>query len=168
MPFTGTGSGIQNANDVFFSGLASNNTLRYNTTTSKWNNVPLSVSSAEIANNAITEAKLAISNAAAVNLFIGWDGSNLSWTSVSKSAVGLANVDNTSDANKPISTATATALAGKAPLSHSHTIADLPAGSVVSTSGSTRPTSRTDIVVIWTGAADPGASALNGDIWLGA
>jgi hypothetical protein len=32
-----------------------------------------------------------------------------------KSAVGLSNVDNTSDANKPISTAQATALAGKEP-----------------------------------------------------
>lgn len=32
-----------------------------------------------------------------------------------KTAVGLANVDNTSDANKPISTATATALSGKEP-----------------------------------------------------
>jgi hypothetical protein len=32
-----------------------------------------------------------------------------------KSDVGLANVDNTSDANKPISTATATALSGKEP-----------------------------------------------------
>ena len=34
--------------------------------------------------------------------------------SVSKSQVGLGNVDNTSDANKPISTATRTALNGKA------------------------------------------------------
>ena len=33
---------------------------------------------------------------------------------LTKSAVGLSNVDNTSDANKPVSTATATALAGKA------------------------------------------------------
>lgn len=32
---------------------------------------------------------------------------------VTKAQVGLANVDNTSDANKPVSTATATALAGK-------------------------------------------------------
>lgn len=36
--------------------------------------------------------------------------------SVTKGQVGLSNVDNTSDANKPISTATATALAGKADL----------------------------------------------------
>ncbi|HJP81025.1 MAG TPA: hypothetical protein VJ841_01355 [Candidatus Saccharimonadales bacterium] len=38
-----------------------------------------------------------------------------SWQTLDKTAVGLANVDNTSDANKPISTATQTALNGKAP-----------------------------------------------------
>jgi hypothetical protein len=35
------------------------------------------------------------------------------WTTLDKTAVGLANVDNTSDANKPISTATQTALNAK-------------------------------------------------------
>ena len=38
-----------------------------------------------------------------------------------KTDVGLGNVDNTSDANKPISSAVATALAGKAATSHTHT-----------------------------------------------
>lgn len=37
-----------------------------------------------------------------------------SWQTLDKTAVGLANVDNTSDANKPVSTATQTALNGKA------------------------------------------------------
>ncbi len=37
------------------------------------------------------------------------------WSEITKAAVGLGNVDNTSDANKPISSATATALAGKEP-----------------------------------------------------
>lgn len=37
-------------------------------------------------------------------------------TGITKSHVGLGNVDNTSDANKPISTATQTALNGKEPL----------------------------------------------------
>jgi hypothetical protein len=41
---------------------------------------------------------------------------------LSKSDVGLGNVDNTSDVNKPISTATQTALDGKAETSHTHTI----------------------------------------------
>lgn len=39
--------------------------------------------------------------------------------------VGLANVDNTTDANKPISNATQTALNGKAATSHTHTISDV-------------------------------------------
>lgn len=45
--------------------------------------------------------------------------------STTKAQVGLANVDNTSDANKPISTATQTALNGKAALVHTHAIADV-------------------------------------------
>jgi hypothetical protein len=44
------------------------------------------------------------------------DGTSRSWGTVSKTTVGLANVDNTSDANKPVSTATQTALDLKAPL----------------------------------------------------
>jgi Major tropism determinant N-terminal domain/Phage tail repeat like len=41
-----------------------------------------------------------------------WRGDK-SWQTLDKTAVGLGNVDNTSDASKPISTATSTALAGK-------------------------------------------------------
>lgn len=43
-----------------------------------------------------------------------WRGDK-SWQTLNKSAVGLSNVDNTSDANKPISTATQTALNSKEP-----------------------------------------------------
>lgn len=39
--------------------------------------------------------------------------------------IGLGNVDNTADADKPISTATQTALDGKADMSHKHTISDI-------------------------------------------
>jgi hypothetical protein len=42
------------------------------------------------------------------------------WQTLDKTAVGLANVDNTSDASKPISTATQTVLDGKAAVSHGH------------------------------------------------
>lgn len=45
--------------------------------------------------------------------------------SVTKSQVGLGNCDNTSDANKPISTATQTALDAKAASSHTHAIDDV-------------------------------------------
>lgn len=41
MPFTGSGSGIQNATDVFFSSPAQDNVLLYNNATSKWNNSSL-------------------------------------------------------------------------------------------------------------------------------
>lgn len=44
---------------------------------------------------------------------------------LAKGDVGLGNVDNTSDANKPVSTATQTALNGKAAATHSHAIADV-------------------------------------------
>ena len=45
--------------------------------------------------------------------------------SVTKAQVGLGNVDNTSDLNKPISNATQSALDGKASLSHTHGKEDL-------------------------------------------
>lgn len=44
---------------------------------------------------------------------------------VTATQVGLGNVDNTSDANKPISTATQTALDGKANSVHTHTAANI-------------------------------------------
>ena len=44
---------------------------------------------------------------------------------LAKADVGLGDVDNTSDAAKPISTATQTALNGKANTSHSHAVADV-------------------------------------------
>ena len=43
-----------------------------------------------------------------------------------------------------------------------------PAGAVAHTAATTRPTARTDIMVIFTGPTDPGAAALEGDLWLGA
>ena len=48
----------------------------------------------------------------------GATAGSLAWDTVSKTDVGLSNVDNTSDLNKPISTATANALSDKAPISH--------------------------------------------------
>lgn len=48
-----------------------------------------------------------------------------SWQTLDKTATGLGNVDNTSDANKPVSTATQTALDGKSATGHGHTIANI-------------------------------------------
>lgn len=44
---------------------------------------------------------------------------------VSKSTIGLGNVDDTSDADKPVSTATQSALDGKSDTGHSHQISDV-------------------------------------------
>lgn len=52
------------------------------------------------------------------------DGS-ASWQSLSKSDVGLSDVDNTADSAKPVSTAMQTALDGKANVSHTHTSANI-------------------------------------------
>jgi hypothetical protein len=48
-----------------------------------------------------------------------------------KAEVGLGNVDNTSDANKPVSSATQTALNGKAALSHTHVASQISDSTVV-------------------------------------
>jgi hypothetical protein len=49
---------------------------------------------------------------------------------ITKSMVGLSNVDNTSDANKPISTATQTALDGKSGTAHGHAYLPTAGGTV--------------------------------------
>jgi hypothetical protein len=51
---------------------------------------------------------------------------------VTKTHVGLGNVDNTSDADKPVSTDQQTALNGKANTSHTHTITDITTFAVTS------------------------------------
>lgn len=53
------------------------------------------------------------------NMFT-FNGSAVKTVDVTKSAIGLGNVDNTSDANKPISTAVQTALNGKSNTGHNH------------------------------------------------
>lgn len=66
-----------------------------------------------------------------------------------KGDVGLGSVDNTSDANKPVSNATQTALNGKAPTTHTHTTAQVTgldaalAGKAASTHGHNNATSTT-------------------------
>ncbi|MES2630390.1 MAG: hypothetical protein V4611_00315 [Patescibacteria group bacterium] len=89
------------------------------------------VSTAKVQDASITEPKLAVSNTPTDGDFLSWDGSSLTWeaqgaapvTSVNtrtgaivlaKGDVGLGNVDNTTDAAKPVSAATQTALNLKA------------------------------------------------------
>lgn len=70
----------------------------------------------------------------AATQILKWSGAGAAaWATLTKSDVGLGNVDNTSDANKPVSTATQTALNGKATSSHTHTAGEvgaLPAAGV--------------------------------------
>lgn len=62
-----------------------------------------------------------VSTGAAVTSVAGRSGA----VTLAKADVGLGNVDNTSDANKPVSTATATALSGKAATIHAHAVSDV-------------------------------------------
>lgn len=62
----------------------------------------------------VSLGKLATSNVASSGQVLKYDGANLTWASLTKSDVGLANVDNTSDLGKPVSTATQSALDLKA------------------------------------------------------
>jgi len=112
---------------------------------------------------------------------------------VTKAHVGLGNADNTSDVNKPISSATQTALSGKASTTHTHSATDITSGvmniervvlgatvvvdyykssyGAANSWPSSRPTNRTDITII---AKGPGALdgtqpplswMLDGDEW---
>ena len=81
-------------------------------------------------------AVLQAADAAAARAAIGAGTSNLTLGTTNttakagdyaptKSDLGLGNVDNTSDANKPVSTAVSTALSGKADTAHSHVAANV-------------------------------------------
>ena len=112
--------------------------------------------------DSVTEPKLAVSNSPSNGDFLSWNGTSLTWeeqesapvssvngdigdVTVTKADVGLGNADNTSDANKPVSTATQEALSEKANSTDLSTVAitgsysnllDKPVYSTVATSGS--------------------------------
>ena len=70
-----------------------------------------------------------------------------------KADVGLSNVDNTSDANKPISTATQIALDGKASAAHTHTAfttltVDVLRGKAVNNVGTVLDVSQADLFTV--------------------
>lgn len=90
-----------------------------------------SVSTAKVQNGAISEDKLTTSLRNKINT-TGTGASGVSSVNtrtgdvtLTKADVGLSNVDNTSDANKPVSTAVQTALNSKAAANHTHTLDDL-------------------------------------------
>ena len=66
-----------------------------------------------------------------------WRGDK-TWQTLNSAAVGLGNVNNTSDASKPISTAQQTALDGKAAASHTHADATTSASGFMSDADKTK------------------------------
>ncbi len=87
---------------------------------------------------------------------------------LTKSDVGLANVDNTSDANKPVSTATQTALDGKAATSHTHAQSDV-TGLVTALSGKANTShthAQSDVTGLTTALADKANTADLADVAL--
>jgi hypothetical protein len=81
--------------------------LVYNNTSSQWEAQTISSGGGVSSLDELTDVALAFESTGQVLLYSGasWVNSTLS-----KSSVGLSNVDNTSDINKPVSTATQTAL----------------------------------------------------------
>ena len=71
-------------------------------------------------------------------------------TGLVKADVGLGNVDNTADTAKPVSTATQTALNGKANTSHTHDSADIITGTINAARLPTSTTSITGVVQLAT------------------
>jgi hypothetical protein len=108
----------------------------------KWKNAGLS---GDVPTNL---GNLADVNASGLSANFGLIYSGTQWVArvLVKGDVGLGNVDNTSDANKPISTATQTALDGKAALNHSH------ADATGSTAGFLSATDKTKLDGIAAGA----------------
>ncbi len=82
------------------------------------------------AQSAITNLTTDLAAKAAASDLTSHTGNTSNPHSVTKSQVGLGNCDNTSDANKPISTATQAALDLKAASTHTHAASDLTSGTL--------------------------------------
>jgi polygalacturonase len=95
-----------------------------------------------------------------------WRGDK-TWQTLDKTAVGLGNVDNTSDANKPISTATQAALDLKAPLA-SPALTGTPTAPTASAGRSTPQIATTAFVAgeIAGGATPDATSSVKGKVQL--
>jgi hypothetical protein len=89
------------------------------------NNSAVQANTAKISFDSASSSKLAGIEAGAQVNTVTSVASKTGAVTLVKGDVGLGNVDNTSDLNKPISTATQTALNGKANTSHTHTASDV-------------------------------------------
>lgn len=93
---------------------SSSNTLKvYSTGTVMWYNIP------QIYLSSLLDVELTSISAGQI---LVWNGTKWTNSVITKAHIGLANVDNTSDANKPISTATQNALNTKVDTSTNQTI----------------------------------------------
>lgn len=115
--------GLGNVPDV----ATNDQTPTYNAATSL-----ATLTSGEKLSTAFGKIKLAITN------LINHMANTTNPHGVTKSQVGLGNVNNTSDANKPISTATQAALDGKASSGHSHGVATTSTAGYMSASDKTK------------------------------
>jgi hypothetical protein len=106
---SGSGGGVTSLDqltDVSVPSPTNGQALVYSNTSSQWE--AQTISSGGATNlDGLTDVAIV---SPAVNQVLRYSGTSWSNASLSKSSVGLGNVDNTSDANKPISTATQTAL----------------------------------------------------------
>ena len=122
---------LSGLDDVLLTSLSNEDILMYESSSGKWKNRPFStrvrdvvLTGLSVATNAAITAADSILGAlgklqAQVTANLSTLSSHVANTSnphsVTKAQVGLSNADNTSDANKPISTATQTALNAKEP-----------------------------------------------------
>lgn len=100
---------LDELHDVKIQSPANKNTIFYNSSNSLWENRLIGIADVTDLESALSGKEPTI-NAGTTSQY--WRGDK-SWQTLDKSAVGLGNVDNTSDLNKPISTATQTALNSK-------------------------------------------------------
>ena len=159
MGFNPAASGIGGATDVALNNKQNNDVLTYDSAVDKWRNkvvdpamggdlsgtagnaqlVAGAVGATELASDAVTEPKLAVSNAAGTGQVLSWNGSALEWitpagggggadaTTSSKGIVQLAG-----DLGGTAASPTVPGLANKANVSHAHAASDITSGTIAS------------------------------------
>jgi len=104
-----TGAQLGDLSDVNVTGVSNGQLIAYNSTSGNWEAADDAGGAQNL--NDLSDVNIALPENRNVLMY---DGAEFVDDNVSKSDVGLSNVDNTSDANKPVSTATQTALNAKA------------------------------------------------------